>query len=420
MAEKMLLAFGRYLKLVRERRKLSLEDVATLTKSYPEPINKGYLSRVERGLARVGFSKMVALSHAYDISLDVFGEKLALDLEVDRLKDAPDTRGKTFGELFALAFQFGEWGMRWHVYACVRDALIKAPADALFGSFRTRDEQVVASVRTFGGAASSLGRYLLALSEFQFVVSRNDLLSEEAKPLVFQSMAAAERHLGRIDEARAHAQRAVDLAMASSSRRYLGHALQSQSLLANHTRDFQAAIEFEKQAFAAFRNAGSAADSARSLTNLAQSYFDLGRMKAARRALGAADRLATKVSANSTRARSRILLGEIEFAEKNLVRASSLWHEALEIARQTHDSVVHFKAEYQLFKLAITQGNKTVVNALGRRLERMAPWISPSEPEVGEFRRLYAIHRKPKQRSVARVQLDPPVQRNPVEGGELP
>ena len=99
MAEKMLLAFGRYLKLVRERRKLSLEDVATLTKSYPEPINKGYLSRVERGLARVGFSKMVALSHAYDVSLDVFGEKLALDLEVDRLKDAPDTRGKTFGEL---------------------------------------------------------------------------------------------------------------------------------------------------------------------------------------------------------------------------------------------------------------------------------------------------------------------------------
>ncbi|HZN55307.1 MAG TPA: helix-turn-helix transcriptional regulator, partial [Candidatus Polarisedimenticolaceae bacterium] len=88
MADRMLLAFGKYLRLVRERRKLSLTDVVTLTKSYPEPIGKGYLSRVERGLARVGFSKMVALSRAYEVSLDAFGEKLALDLEVDALKDS--------------------------------------------------------------------------------------------------------------------------------------------------------------------------------------------------------------------------------------------------------------------------------------------------------------------------------------------
>jgi tetratricopeptide (TPR) repeat protein len=419
MAEKMLLAFGRYLKLVRERRKLSLEDVATLTKSYPEPINKGYLSRVERGLARVGFSKMVALSHAYDVSLDVFGEKLALDLEVDRLKDAPDTRGKTFGELLESATAFRERGLRWHVYACVRDAMPKAFVDPLHPNYRNRDEQVIGIARTFGGSASNLGRYVLALSELEFVSARNELLRDELKPLVFHAMSNAERHLGRIEASRIHADKAIELAMASASRRYLGHALQTRALLANQAREFEAAVDFEKQAFAAFRDAGSSVDAARSLTNLAQSYFDMGRMKAARRALGAADRLASKFDSNSTRSRSRILLGEIESSEGNLARASSLWHEALEIARQTHDSVVHFKAEHQLFKLAISQGNKTVVNALGRRLERMAPWISPSEPEVGEFRRLYAIHRKPKQRSVAALQLERPIQRNRDEGGKL-
>ena len=61
MADRMLIAFGKYLKILRNRRKLSLSDVVTLTKSYPEPVGKGYMSRVERGLARVGFSKMVAL-----------------------------------------------------------------------------------------------------------------------------------------------------------------------------------------------------------------------------------------------------------------------------------------------------------------------------------------------------------------------
>ena len=92
------------------------------------------------------------------------------------------------------------------------------------------------------------------------------------------------------------------------------------------------------------------------------------------------------------------------FIEGNPKKASSVWHDAIEIAQRTRDTVVHFKAEFQLFKLSIEQGNLTAANAFGRRLNRMAPWISRSEPEIDEFLRLYAIHRKPKQRGVARPQ----------------
>src|SRR5882672_4049797 len=112
MADRMLIAFGKYLRLVRDRRKMSLSDVVTLTKSYPEPVGKGYLSRVERGLARIGFSKMVALSRAYEISLDAFGEKLSLDLEVDELRNPPETSGKTFAELTDEAVGFSQRGLR--------------------------------------------------------------------------------------------------------------------------------------------------------------------------------------------------------------------------------------------------------------------------------------------------------------------
>jgi len=51
-------------------------------------------------------------------------------------------------------------------------------------------------------------------------------------------------------------------------------------------------------------------------------------------------------------------------------------------------------------------------NALGRRLNRMRPWISRSESEVAEFTRLFAIYRKPKQRGVAGAQHKRPAGRN--------
>jgi hypothetical protein len=60
MADRMLVAFGKYLRLLRDRRKMSLSDVVTLTKSYPEPVGKGYSVASRARPRRIGFSKMVA------------------------------------------------------------------------------------------------------------------------------------------------------------------------------------------------------------------------------------------------------------------------------------------------------------------------------------------------------------------------
>jgi transcriptional regulator with XRE-family HTH domain len=103
------------------RRKLSLEDVATLTKSYPEPINKGYLSRVERGLARVGFSKMVASSHAYDVSLDVFRREARARSRSGPVEGCAGHKREDVWRAVGRDSVQRDAGMR-HVYACVRDA----------------------------------------------------------------------------------------------------------------------------------------------------------------------------------------------------------------------------------------------------------------------------------------------------------
>ena len=397
----MLVAFGKYLKILRDRRKLSLSDVVTLTKSYPEPVGKGYLSRVERGLARAGFSKMVALARAYEISLDALGEKLSLDLEVDELKNPPTTTGKTFGELTEEGNTFTQRGLRWHFYAAVRDALPLAAIDPLYGSYLTHEEQVLRAALSLGIAARALGRYSFALAEFGFVEANLTALTEETIPIVFQQSAIAKRRLGAAQEARELADRAVDLARHTPQKKHLGDALETRALCADQDGDQPTAIANYQGAYQAYKAVRRQIDCARTLNNLAQCYFNVHRYKAARRALYAAERLATELNANGIRARSRILWGEIEALEGNHKKASEVWHDALEIARRTHDTVVHFKAEFQLFKLAIEQRNLSAANALGRRLNRMSPWISKSEPEIGEFLRLFAVHRKPKQRGIA-------------------
>jgi tetratricopeptide (TPR) repeat protein len=310
----MLVAFGKYLKILRDRRKMSLSDVVTLTKSYPEPVGKGYLSRVERGLARVGFSKMVALSRAYEVSLDAMGEKLALDLEVDTLKNAPNSNGKTFAELTDEGVVFNQRGMKWHCYATIRATL------------------------SHGTAACGTGRYSLALTEFDYVREHLDVLSHGSVSVVLQQSAVAKRHLGAVAEAFELADQAVEIAKNAPDTKHLGHALETRALLANQTGDHDRSIAVLQEAFAAYKASNSQLDCARTLNNLANSYVSVRRLKAARRSAIAADKLATALGADSIRARSRIHLGEIAVLEGNAKQASVHLHDALEIARRIRDS----------------------------------------------------------------------------------
>jgi tetratricopeptide (TPR) repeat protein len=415
----MLIAFGKYLKIVRDRRKLSLSDVATLTKSYPEPIGKGYLSRVERGLARVGFSKMIALSRAYEVPLDAFGEKLSLDLEVDSLKNAPNTSGKTFGELMELAGHLSERGMKLHFYAAVRDALPRAALDPPAPVNRTQQEQIIRAALSHGVTARSNGRYYLALSEFAFVLHHVDVLEPEYLSIVYEQSAVVRLRLGELENAATLAEQAVAIASSAPQQKYLGDAFDTRANVASRAKLYESAISDHQRAFTAYKAAGRLMDCARAMNNLALSYFGARRFKAAARASMTANKLASKIGADAVRSRSRLMLGDLAALDGDLKRASALWHDALEIARRTRESVVIFDAEFRLFKLSIQQANPTVTQALGRRLNRMTPWIPHGEAEIEEFLRLYAIHRKPKQRGVAGAQLGDFAASNPTRPSRL-
>ena len=91
-------AFGQYLRLLRERRGLSLEQVESLSSGFPEPIRKSYLSRCENGHQAIAFSRIVALSRIYEVPTEVLAQRLELDLEVERIGVELD-EGQSFAEL---------------------------------------------------------------------------------------------------------------------------------------------------------------------------------------------------------------------------------------------------------------------------------------------------------------------------------
>lgn len=72
--------FGRYLRRVREDRRLSLDAVEELTAGFPDRVTKSHLSRIENGSAVPSFSKMFSLSQIYGVPIAAMAERFEVDL----------------------------------------------------------------------------------------------------------------------------------------------------------------------------------------------------------------------------------------------------------------------------------------------------------------------------------------------------
>ena len=89
--------FGRFLRRVREERKLSLDAVEELSLGYPERVTKSHLSRIENGQAVPTFPRMFALSRIYGLPIASVAEKFEIDLELEMRPT--DLEGKSVKEI---------------------------------------------------------------------------------------------------------------------------------------------------------------------------------------------------------------------------------------------------------------------------------------------------------------------------------
>ena len=77
-------AFGRYLRALRLRRGLILQEVENRATAAGHRLDKGTVSRFERGRQRISVSSLLPLGRIYGVPFDALLERLELDLDAER------------------------------------------------------------------------------------------------------------------------------------------------------------------------------------------------------------------------------------------------------------------------------------------------------------------------------------------------
>jgi len=221
MAESSAVAFGRYLRTLRERRGHSLDDVESLSRALPERIGKGYLSRCENGRQRVAFSKIITLCRVYDVPSEVLIERMELDLELDRV-GGPETEGLGFEELTNRGKDAATLGASWEAYGYFRDAIPVAASSKVQERFRDPLEQSLCAIMNYTIVASQHGRHTLSLHELEYVRS-TDGLGPRCSTILLELLSQRTRSFGDLRRARALSDQAVHSADLLGSLLYRAH-----------------------------------------------------------------------------------------------------------------------------------------------------------------------------------------------------
>jgi len=395
VAEASSIALGRYFRELRERRGLSLADVCALTKSSPEPIDKGTLSRLEHGQQTPSIFRLGPLCRIYGISGDAMLERLELDREVDRL-GGPDTGAGEYQRLLeAGAAASLRTNRKWDAYAYFRDALPLAPAARRPGAWIN----LVTAIR-------SLGKNALALHELREIDATTEL-DPPMRALLQERLSQCCRCLGDMRNAEAHADAAIRQAHAHGDRRILAHAYAARGNVALDQSQWAVGSDFFLKALASNREAAqedsrlvpSPSFEAQIVASLAECALGLGQFPRARRLALAANRLSRVRNLPMSLAYSELWLGKVDEATGRADRALDRWRRASELAKRIDHPRLLFSAEVEMLRLAIAAGDRAWARIHRRRLERIAPFVPHHIPAYRTYLGLLDEDRSKKARA---------------------
>lgn len=380
-------AFGHYLRTLRERRGLALEDVWTLSQTFPESLNKGYLSRCENGKQKLAFPKVVAISRIYEVPADVLVERLELDLELEKI-GGPSTEKLSWAQLREAGKNAMSHGHRWAAYAFLRDATFDAGNAQLDTStYANLREQEVGAFMNAASAAHGLGKYRYARHEYEYA-ENTGALGPHCSVFVAERLASVHVNLQNHQLAQEYADCALQRLEQAPNCPFEGFVYELQGLHRLRRKEQADAIPWLRKAYDSFRGQKLVRNSANALIGLADCYQELSNYGAATRTLETVLNISDEYSLSHVRALALTLQGIIDQATDRPQRAEEKLREAKEIAKKLNDRVLHFQVDFYLYKQARALNQRASARAIRRRLRNLACSIPRTIEQVVEFNML--------------------------------
>ena len=376
------MAFGGYLKRLRETRRLSLDAVEELSATFPEKVTKSHLSRIENGLALPTFPRLMAMGHIYGVRIAALAERYEIELRrAMKPVELSDKSDEAVLKEFEGLYYSGDFNEALILVWALADRL-RGQSDVASRVFDVRLKIIVCLLK--------LGRYEFAKSQSEEILSGSGL-PESIRLRALQLFATAcfrlQLHqvaLLALDEC----ERGADLVVGSGRYRADVIALRGNLLLETARPDD--ALKAYGTAFEIYTAVGEVQEALTVRLNIAMAEIVCGRLDSAREMIESFMLVLEAGRHERLRALALCHLGVIHFRNGKLGAAEGCAIKSNSIARPREYNTIVFRNCFYLWKIAKAKDDAGAVRLNERTLRSYLARVEESLPELEEFRRITA------------------------------
>ena len=376
--------FGKFLRKVRESRRLSLDTVEEMSIDFPDRLTKSHLSRIENGLAEPNFRKLFALSQIYGVPLTSLAEEYEIDL---RRQLAPvDLAGKGGEEIETEARALMESAR--YAEALV---LLTSAADHLRGLPAVEDDAERADwIRRFRlgllNCLTHMGRYEKAKHESEELLGDPGMTADQ-RLRALQGFVYACYMLSRFTVALMGLDRAeTELkSLEGPSRHAADFAAHRGNLMVVMGRSDEA-IDAYARALALYEEQSDPFEACRTRVNIASALIGVEKYDDARQQAEAALIVAEASGYDRLAALAMSHLGVVAFHSKDPKAAQSWAIRSNAIARSREYTALIFRNCYYLLMMARAKGDEAAIKVNENTLRAYVGRIEEHLPEIEAFR----------------------------------
>jgi transcriptional regulator with XRE-family HTH domain len=373
--------FGRYLRRIREERRLSLDAVEEMSFGYPERITKSHLSRIENGQATPSFPRMFALSQIYGVPISRLAEQFETELHRGMVPD--EVRARSPRELLA-EIERNRLAGRYREALCLAQAALdRAASDR---EHPVDGETLTAVTLHQVNCLIHLERYESAKTECELLLSDPRLTDLDRCYAMLQFVIACYR-LKRYTIASLGQRRAGELYREGIHPPVLGADIEANgAAVALALGQVDEAVRSYETALAMYRKIPAPFEACRAQVNLGNVLLERGDIKVAAHHLRAALEVADKAGYDRLRAHALSHLAVLAHRGEDLDRTEAYALRSNAIARPREYTSLIFRNCYYLKWCAERRGDGVALKSNERALKTYLSRVEPDLPEAVAYR----------------------------------